>query len=442
MWLWLLACTPSDPEPSGDGPASSTVTGDTSAAVSTPLLTGDTAIEPAPLLAEALSCEVPGPPMEPAPVVGDLHRVTLSEVVCNDGTPAVAFVRAALDPSRAGDWVVHLDGGAFCSDGPSCAARWCGEGGYDAGDMSSAWAPLARTYGGLTSSRPSNAFAGWNQVYVPYCTSDMWMGQRRDVEVQAGEVRFRLHFDGAEVVDAVFDTLLAGARSDDGEEVLPPLGDGVQLLFAGTSAGGMGVSVHLDAVAERLAPLPVTGLVDALWSPDPAHVAEAGADDPAFAPDYIERWNAARQVLYDDVLVELYHGRLEASCGASGVDPWLCIEAGILQRDHVTTPFLLHHDLRDPVLGQLQLDAGATFRAYGIAGERDLLELVAARPDVAVIGSSCAKHTVLSSTSWFEGMLVDEGGTPLSVHDGSESLMGGLRRVAVDAPQGTGSFCP
>jgi len=449
MLLWILACTASDPDPMGaDGGTDDTApveaTADTSTPVGTTGPTGDsgTDVGALPLLPEALDCEVPGAPSEPEDSLGMVHRVVLSDVACNDGTPAVAYVRGALDPARAGDWVVQLDGGAFCDGGDACAARWCGEGAYDAADMSSSWSRETRKLGGLGSAMPSNAFAGWNQVFVPYCTSDMWMGERRDAVLEADGVRYRAHFEGARVVDALFDALEAGVSSDDGSEVLPALIDADQLLFAGASAGAMGVLVHLDAVAERLPAVSVTGLVDALWSPDPADVAAAGVSDPAFDPAYVDAIEAYRQSLFEDAVVGLYGGRIESSCAASGIAPYLCIDPGVMQRDHVQTSFSMHHDLEDPVLAALHLERGATIDAYASASVVGLQDLASARPGLGVVGSSCRKHTVLGTTSWFQGMLVGAGARPVSVHDAAAAQLEGSPLVVIDTVDFATSECP
>ena len=450
MLLWfVLACTPSESEPDGPGadaddtgPPADTSTMPTSR--STTASTGHTGTVPdqLPLVSEALDCELPEPSEPPAATVGDLHKVVLSDVVCNDGSPAVAFVRAALDPVHAADFVLQLDGGAFCDSAEGCAARWCGQGPYDARDMSSTWRKTRVSLQGLASSNPGNAFAGWNQVFVPYCSSDMWMGQRRDVPLEGGDVAFRIHFEGARIVDAVLEGLEAGLASDDGEETLPPIATADQVLFAGLSAGGLGVQTHLDAVAERLAPVPVTGLVDAMWSPDPLAVAAAGASDPAFDPGYVDAIEAFRRDLWDRSANGLYDGRFDTSCLADEPDPYLCIEPGVLQRSHLSTPFATHHSVDDPNLARQHLERGATKEAYIQAGVEGLEALSANRPELGVVGSGCTKHTVLGSNGWFLDMTVDGRDGVLSVHDVAVAYLEGTPLVAIDNVERSASTCP
>ena len=48
----------------------------------------------------------------------DLNRITLQGegVVCNDGTPAVMFVKRASNPDNESVWVFHFQGGGACNE--------------------------------------------------------------------------------------------------------------------------------------------------------------------------------------------------------------------------------------------------------------------------------------------------------------------------------------
>src|SRR3954471_4212683 len=54
---------------------------------------------------------------------GELRKIVINSpgAVCNDGTPAVMYVRAAApgasepDGSSANRWVIHLEGGGSCN---------------------------------------------------------------------------------------------------------------------------------------------------------------------------------------------------------------------------------------------------------------------------------------------------------------------------------------
>ena len=76
---------------------------------------------------------------------GDMRKIVINApgAVCNDGTPAVMYVRAARsgatepDGPSANRWAIHLEGGGSCESFEDCGARWCGLGFYTAAKMSS-----------------------------------------------------------------------------------------------------------------------------------------------------------------------------------------------------------------------------------------------------------------------------------------------------------------
>ncbi len=81
------------------------------------------------------------------------HTLTDPDAVCNDGSPALMYIRPA-DAAYAGNmtpasskWLIFLDGGGGCHDEDACLeTRWCGFGGavFDrAGKMSSLGAAQA-----------------------------------------------------------------------------------------------------------------------------------------------------------------------------------------------------------------------------------------------------------------------------------------------------------
>ncbi len=110
-----------------------------------------------------------------------------------------------------------------------------------------------RTVGGILSADPEENphFADANHVFVPYCSSDSWSGTAKTKNADG------LTFMGSHIV----------------REVIRELADFQQLLFGeelfltGSSAGGTGVLVNVDYVAQMVsnAGLRVRGLVDSGW---------------------------------------------------------------------------------------------------------------------------------------------------------------------------------
>ena len=104
------------------------------------------AIDPAsvPLVGEVLTPDTcpadsnrPGSGITPG---NDLHRVTLDEypeAVCNDGSPAIAYIRRAATPAAESTWVIFLQFGGACQSWEICRDRWCSYNtSYDAARMS------------------------------------------------------------------------------------------------------------------------------------------------------------------------------------------------------------------------------------------------------------------------------------------------------------------
>jgi hypothetical protein len=118
---------------------------------------------------------------------------------------------------------------------------------------STGWFPHKRFSGVFETDEVKSPFARVHKVYVPYCSSDAWVGDT----VVGG-----YSFAGQRIVAAVLRSLVSqhglGASA------------GQRLLFSGCSAGARGAMFTLDYVPEMLAsaqwPVAVTGLLDSpLW---------------------------------------------------------------------------------------------------------------------------------------------------------------------------------
>ncbi|XP_054987874.1 palmitoleoyl-protein carboxylesterase NOTUM [Sorex araneus] len=177
-----------------------------------------------------------------------LHLLLNTSVTCNDGSPAGYYLKESKGSRR---WLVFLEGGWYCFNRENCASR------YDTLRrlMSSKDWPRTRTGTGILSSQPEENPHWWNanMVFIPYCSSDVWSG------VSSKSEKSEFAFMGAliiqEVVRELLDQGLSGAKV---------------LLLAGSSAGGTGVLLNVDRVAEQLEQLgypgiQVRGLADSGW---------------------------------------------------------------------------------------------------------------------------------------------------------------------------------
>ena len=98
---------------------------------------------------------------------------TQRQAVCNDGTPAVYYFKRGSGVDVA-HWLIFFQGGGWCSNGPSCSLRWSSQRYL----MTSQGAPAVMPVGGIfsTSAQENPDFVNFTQVYIKYCSSDMYSG--------------------------------------------------------------------------------------------------------------------------------------------------------------------------------------------------------------------------------------------------------------------------
>eukprot|EP00931_Biecheleriopsis_adriatica_P013651 TRINITY_DN11510_c0_g1_i3.p1 TRINITY_DN11510_c0_g1~~TRINITY_DN11510_c0_g1_i3.p1 ORF type:complete len:451 (+),score=78.31 TRINITY_DN11510_c0_g1_i3:71-1423(+) len=185
-----------------------------------------------------------------------LHQAAREKgAVCLDGSPA-GYYFAPGHGSGKHKWMIHLQGGGWCVDEEECTQR--------------ASSPLgsSKTYhttneknkilgyydGGAQgllslSCRNNPDFCDWNKVYVRYCDGASYAGEvDHPVTTKSGR---KLYFRGRRVLDAVLDDLLHQQG----------MAHGTDLLAKGCSAGGLGIWLNLDHIADRMpSSLAVKGL--------------------------------------------------------------------------------------------------------------------------------------------------------------------------------------
>lgn len=170
--------------------------------------------------------------------------------VCNDGQPATYLTRPGAGPD-ASRWVIFLEGGGLCSSVPECRARAphrrrpAGRGAAPAGQ-------------GIfdVDAEENPDFHGWSAAFLPYCSSDFWLGDR-GADDETGGLAFR----GARIVDAVIADLRAGIAG------MEALSEADVLLLLGGSAGSQGARHHADALAATLEGTRVLLVLDSALEP-------------------------------------------------------------------------------------------------------------------------------------------------------------------------------
>lgn len=174
----------------------------------------------------------------------ELHMLDIQKfprAICNDGSPSGFYYQAAT--TNTNRWILHLEGGWWCWDDATCMGRAASSPGM----VSSKTWPATRSPGGIFNVN-ANDFPDWagvNLVYMPYCTSDAWVGDG-DGLVNKTSWPFR----GRSVVDAVFQTLFTGIKGNTPQEV----------LFSGCSAGGQGLLYNVDGAKKIVSDLTPPGL--------------------------------------------------------------------------------------------------------------------------------------------------------------------------------------
>lgn len=404
-----------------------------------------------------VTCTDPGPSGNGIETGTALHKVTLDaypDALCNDGSPAVMYVRAAADAANQGRWMFHFQGGGSCNaDFDACQNRWCSaqDGpGQQRSKMTSTLAPEVMVDKGIWLRQPANLLGAANQVFMYYCSSDSWVGRASDVVLENpadASDRFRLHFRGHDITTAVFDALRGGAVvSDDGLETMPDLDTAIDVLVTGTSAGSGGVTHNGDFLAGQFDPaVNVWLLFDASLIADVADITDAtaaAANVQAQMDGFAE--NAVLTPFRDE------------SCLAAHPpdEDWMCGSNTHVRLNHITTPFYQRMDLIDGTsispytpLGLTAMDVGPWNRATALRlpdiqtqGEEGAM--LARAP--AIYGPLCAQHVGITNSAYYgTATLEDANGLPWTVHDSLISFLAGNDFAAVDdgaAPPG--SVCP
>ena len=214
---------------------------------------------------------------------------------CMDGSPGGFYLARNASSDQ---WVVELQGGGECATRENCDAR------RGSALASSKHFPATVQMRFLSVDDPRNLYLRtWNRVLLPYCSQDLWTGQRAN----ATDATFGYYFAGHHILAAVLDALggaLAGATD---------------VVLTGESAGGIGVWPNVDYVAARypqarVVAAPIAGFyffADPYTGP--GHTSSGLADfrEPAWPSHYA-----------------LWQSFVDADCQAGLRDaPWRCILA-------------------------------------------------------------------------------------------------------------------
>ena len=182
--------------------------------------------------------------------------------VCNDFTPAAFYIRKQ-SPVQ---WIIYLESGGVCSSIPECNDRYViDEEGHNTTNelMSSSQLPASTEGRDLLSidKEDNPTFHQFTHVMVPYCSSDLWLGQGNNSRFPGR--KFHFHNDSS-VNDFIFRgyTIFRSVIED---LMLDGLKNATEVLLVGSSAGGIGVLNHLRYVRSELTNATIAAIIDSSW---------------------------------------------------------------------------------------------------------------------------------------------------------------------------------
>jgi len=174
---------------------------------------------------------------------------------CRDGTQMGIFAHFGADPEKL---FVYFEGGGacanpgFCDLNPEHVSEQFLTGGESAiASLVILPQPQAPNGAGVFElENAANPFKGWSQVFIPYCTGDVYSGTRSDVSIEGLEKK--QNFYGANNVKLIVARLAATFQKDV-----------KRFVAGGSSAGGYGAGINFGALQDSLPDALGTVLLDA-----------------------------------------------------------------------------------------------------------------------------------------------------------------------------------
>jgi hypothetical protein len=221
---------------------------------------------------------------------------------CRDGSATGFYVHTGT----ASKLLIFLEGGGACSNKgfcnfnpPNVASSLAGDGqtvlGTALGTIAGRQQPgiytdanhMGMPAGIFDFANMNNPFKDWSEIYVPYCTGDVFFGTKQDGEVPGG-------LTGQQFV-GYLDMKLFMAR------IVPTFKAKVdQVILSGSSAGSFGAALNYSMVQDSFGDVPVDVIADAGVPFDDMHMPvcmqkrwrESWGFDGSLPPDCTECRNA------------------------------------------------------------------------------------------------------------------------------------------------------
>jgi len=165
---------------------------------------------------------------------------------CLDGTPGAFYIlKSPPKYESKREWMIHLQGGGWCYDEPTCYNRSAFLGGSSILALPNRTGVELGLDGMMSDNCTVNpTFCNVNLVMAWYCDGASFAGNREEPVVYTDPkgVKHNLLFRGRRILEAVVDTLV--------EEY--DLGKAKRVLLGGDSAGGMAAYLHANFVQAKL----------------------------------------------------------------------------------------------------------------------------------------------------------------------------------------------
>ena len=228
------------------------------------------------------------------------------------------------------------------------------------------------------------AFWDYHHVYLPYCTSDFWVGSGQPDVVQTeqplstagAERQIRggvqpFYFAGSKVLQSVIMTLQQ------------ELSASTEVVIAGSSAGGIG-GIQFAATLQSVFPaLNVRLLIDSAWGAD-LSVLYAGSSNSAPVRDF-SLYNMTDEAMYCV---------LNAACAVQRLSP----TTDLMVINSLYDIYVASTELEDqPMLGSTALFSKIS--TYGGAAQMAMVQGLLRFPRFSMFLPACMQHVFLPATS-------------------------------------------
>jgi len=215
-----------------------------------PLVRADGFVDSAPPLGQPL----------PTAAAGTWTWVDLPDTKCRDGSASGLYVRYS---ATSKDFYIYLEGGGVCLND-----FFCGINPKNVNQTQNAESILAGAAGmpavkqqpgndGIFKNDPRNPVADWNAVYVPYCTGDIWGGNKPNATFPPDYGGLGGHTNGQHQFVGFANTSVVLGR------VVATFTEAKKALITGSSAGGIGALLNAHRLADlfRRQGVPTRGYV-------------------------------------------------------------------------------------------------------------------------------------------------------------------------------------